>query len=913
MKKFLILAFLLFPPLAAGSAAAENTVHESAAAGMVSAEVPVYDIMDAELKPLIANPEDEEKETIGIGENFLNLIKMYTYFNRKYPGTAIDDDFSEEVGKMFPNLKGQAIYDREDNIRFVVKNFRGIDTLVENLVSKMMLPEEPPLIVDDEDYDQPYTDPYIVSDKLVVVVDIKKVISYVSDRRNFEAIEAKLERDAIKENPSRRNFAELQGMLSKLELRKLPFYGVLYDDPFTGRLGVGDWQSNEEQIKTRLISDYSKVGNFGEIRAAINFMLPYGWYLDNSQGRKVQIDFSRSENLKAYELTMPFPERKSDPDKDISMYSKDFIIPVRVWADNAAKPLILKTSIKGQFCNSQSCKEMVFHPELMLAAGAAQNTSLFNYIDRTYNTLPQEYNNEIKINTVFWDKSEEDSGNGILRIVFETGKDLHRFNVFADNNEGLEFGAPRLSINGNKITARFPALNNISGVGKKVTITAAEKPEKAIRQIHTIKKAPFFDIEMNQLSLGIMLLAFAGGFILNFMPCVFPVLSLKLLALSGFGGSSESKIRRSFMLTTIGIYTAFALLAAFLTSLKSLGYAVGWGMQFQNTSFLVLIIMVLILFMGQIGGLINISTPQWINRILNDKSRSEDLLNFLTGLFLVLLATPCSAPYLGTALGFALTGSGWDILLVLAAVGTGLALPYLILFLSPSLSGFVPHPGPWVKRMEQLMILMLILTLVWLLTVLSAQTGTAAAVRIGLYTLFFLSLLWFRKTVMFTIDKQDTDPKTRIKLRKIFNYAFGGLLLAIVAIGLTDTHFAYEKRREELKNIRQNELMQETINSYLKDNQTVLIRIEADWCLTCKFNSATVLDSFAVQQAIKQYDVKTIDIDWTNYNAEVLQFMEKYGRKGLPFYIVYSRKFPNGIVLPEILNERNLIEILRSN
>ena len=382
------------------------------------------------------------------------------------------------------------------------------------------------------------------------------------------------------------------------------------------------------------------------------------------------------------------------------------------------------------------------------------------------------------------------------------------------------------------------------------------------------------------------------------------------MALSGFGAGK--KVRRNSLMIMLGILAAFAVMTTLLVFLKMLGYSIGWGMQFQSPSFLWIMIFVLLLFIAQIAGWINLKTPEWINRLLDSKAKEEDLQNFFIGLFLVALSTPCSAPYLGTAIGFALAGSVSDIIIIMTAVGFGLALPYLLLFINPQLAMFVPHPGKWMQHLTNIMTIMLLATIIWLVSVLAAQVADGVIIRVGIYILLALGLLAFRKAVFNNIDIQDAGLDIKLKLGKIFNTAFAALFIIILTAGLIDVRQGYSQQRRQTLSEKQVELSLPEITRYLKQGKTVLVAVEADWCLTCKFNDLTVLNNYALKDALRLHDVQVIEIDWTNYNEQVLKFMEAYGRKGLPFYIIYSPKVPNGMVLPEILNEQTLIEIIKN-
>ena len=192
------------------------------------------------------------------------------------------------------------------------------------------------------------------------------------------------------------------------------------------------------------------------------------------------------------------------------------------------------------------------------------------------------------------------------------------------------------------------------------------------------------------MSLTLLLTAVLGGFILNFMPCVFPVLSLKLLSLTRFGAGRPENLRRNFIYTVLGIFAAFEVIALFLSLLKLAGHGIGWGMQFQNPGFLVVMIFAVAVFMSVVWGFVGVRSPQWLENRLSSVEAREKLPHLLTGMLAVFMATPCTAPYLGTAVGFALAGTVADVWLVLNAVALGLSLPYLLVLAWPALAAAFP-------------------------------------------------------------------------------------------------------------------------------------------------------------------------------------------------------------------------------
>ena len=223
------------------------------------------------------------------------------------------------------------------------------------------------------------------------------------------------------------------------------------------------------------------------------------------------------------------------------------------------------------------------------------------------------------------------------------------------------------------------------------------------------------------------IIAFTGGIILNFMPCVFPVLSLKIYnVLSQLKNSSNTNIKKNLFATVFGIILCFFFIALLTTLLKKFGYAVGWGFQFQSPIFLSFIIIILILFSLNLVNVFNLDIPvflkKYLNKILNlNKNKSELFQNFLLGLFLTILSTPCSAPFIGTALGFAFVSPNQIIFLIFFSISLGLASPYIVLAIYPQILSFLPKPGAWMKKFKYFLSFLLFLTAVWLLNVLLIQ------------------------------------------------------------------------------------------------------------------------------------------------------------------------------------------------
>lgn len=353
------------------------------------------------------------------------------------------------------------------------------------------------------------------------------------------------------------------------------------------------------------------------------------------------------------------------------------------------------------------------------------------------------------------------------------------------------------------------------------------------------------------LSIIILFMALVGGLILNLMPCVLPVLSLKVLAVLEQGGKVGRQARLGFIASSAGIVFSFWVIAAFLAVLKASGSAVGWGIQFQNPGFLIFLIIVVMLFALNLLSVFEIHLPRFIARRAAAKPADETTLtgHFLAGSLATLLATPCTAPFLGTAIGFALAGSAVDIFAIFTALGLGMAMPFLAFALFPQVMRWLPKPGAWMLVLKKIMGLALVLTALWLATILGATSrGTA----------------------------EGSQDRNHQGAWQVFD--------------------------------------QSKIAPYVADGRLVFVDVTADWCLTCKANKKFVLDTKRIQAAFAQHDAILMQADWTARDDSIRAYLQEHGRYGIPFNIVYGPARPDGLALPELLTadrvEKALIEAL---
>ncbi len=859
--------------------------------------------------------EDLPRE-ITLQDQINTVVEIGSFFEKNYPGDMIFEDLTDDLAKFFPGATTQQLYDRSEWVRDGVRFYRFVRDTYNKAKEKMLVPEEPPLIVAEKDYDTGYDGEYIETkpDEVAVIEDFKKVLSYGPDSRDYKAFKEKYIKDTEKEMPAD-SFENFSRMLKKLEWKKLPFYGLFYEDPFSGRDGMGEWVKQDESW-VRLITEDSKIGDKTTVRGAVHFNIIDGYAVPAYQKGNLpapSFDFSASENLEKSSVFRPYPERiiSAGSDNDLIAYNGNFAIPVLFELKDSQSDLKLSAEVKFTLCRTETgeCREVVHHPKMTLHPGVIFRSVVRNFVTQSFNLLPQT-GGDLKLKAAVIDNGGDDEGQ-VLRLVYKQLRDTAKVDVFVDSEEHFEFQRPRIAINDDEITVRLiPKEKQNNLIGKEFEVTVRYNKHDSFREKVRAEEASWFDFMQNKLSLGIVLIAILGGFILNFMPCVFPVLSLKLISLTGFGKRSKGKLRKEFFLTVLGIFLSFWGISAVLCLLKYLGHSIGWGMQFQNPVFLVLMIFVVSLFIAQLCGLIEFRTPDWLNKLAGKTENKDGIMHFLTGVLVVVMATPCTAPYLGTAIGFALSGSMIDIFVVMTAVALGLSVPYLMLLFVSDISIYLPKPGAWMNKLSRFMILMLILTMVWLMSVLYAQTDVKAIIHLSLYLLAFVIVIALRSSLVKKIEVLPEESDIKKLSYHLINWTIIVLCLLLMFFSVLDVNRHFGRHRKINLESKLQFINYQEIADYVKDDNVVVVAVGADWCLTCMYNDVAVFSNFQVRRLMNEEKLVLIEVDWTNYNEEVLDFMEKFGRKGLPFYVLFSKMIPDGMVLPEVLTERSFVKII---
>ena len=404
-----------------------------------------------------------------------------------------------------------------------------------------------------------------------------------------------------------------------------------------------------------------------------------------------------------------------------------------------------------------------------------------------------------------------------------------------------------------------------------------------------------------------LLFGFLGGMILNLMPCVLPVISLKIFGFIQQAGQSRQKIFRSGIAFTLGIFAWFIALAVLLIALKGAGRDVTWGgFQFTNPYFVLALSVIVLVFALNLFGVFEIWLPQSVTRSLLSTSERKDYLgSFLQGVFATVLATPCTAPFLGTALGFAFTQSAVIILAMFIAIAAGMSTPYLLLSVQPAWLRLVPRPGPWMIHVKQFMGFLLLATLLFLLYILGAQRGLDGAMWASCFLLVVSIACWMKGAFV-----SPTATGTKRTIVRVL------MLMLVLGSGvyLIGDKFQSAKIASADSRLPGNwqAFTPERLQAELGQGHTVFVDFTAAWCLTCKFNEANVLEAQDVKDAFQRHGIVKLKADWTNGDPAITKLLRQFGRPGVPLYVLYPANNEEPIVFPELLTKSMLLDKLET-
>ncbi len=377
-----------------------------------------------------------------------------------------------------------------------------------------------------------------------------------------------------------------------------------------------------------------------------------------------------------------------------------------------------------------------------------------------------------------------------------------------------------------------------------------------------------------------LVLAVLGGLVLNLMPCVFPVLSLKALHIAQFG-HDQGHARLHGWIYTAGVVLSFVLVAAVLLALRQFGTWVGWGFQLQSPYFVAFLIFLFYLLALAMAGYVEVG-QRWmgVGQELTQKPGASG--TFFTGVLATLVATPCTAPFMGSAIGFALLQPALIGLLIFAVMGFGMALPVLLITYLPGLARRLPKPGPWMAVFRQLMAFPLFATVLWLVWVLIELEGSLALLKVGLGLILLTVAIWPALTVRPGNGLVATLSKRGIRVV--------AMVFALILV--------FDQREEpELWEPYDAQL----VEGYRLLGEPVFLDVTAAWCITCKVNERVALSGEAFETLVKDEGIRLVKADWTNPSPSVDALIDDFDREGIPLYAFYPANGGPPQLLPQVL------------
>ena len=625
-----------------------------------------------------------------------------------------------------------------------------------------------------------------------------------------------------------------------------------------------------------------------ELLVGFKFTLNPGWhtYWENpgDAGEGASIKWNLPNDVVASKILWPGPERIPVEPLMTFGYEDEVVLLTKISTSAAsAIPLNLNAQVSWYTCK-EICIPQEAEVSIPIKLGSKTPSVSKGLLEHTLGKVPVEFNGTYRVNKL------DDSY--VLQGEFEK-MDQYDSMYFFPKEYGLtnysenqqyerNIDTFSLQIKASEVTIEKESFKGVIAVNKNEDVNFIEIDYP----LATKEASQEFNI------LTLIVFAFLGGLILNIMPCVFPILTIKILRFVEQSRDSTYKTLQQGLLFSLGVVISFLTIAALLIALKSGGESIGWGYQLQSP-----VVVSLLFYLFVILGFIfmsNIVLGSSLARLSSiSLNKSDSLESFLTGVLAVIVASPCTAPFMGSAIGFALLQPSFYSILIFLGLGIGFSLPYLILSAKPSLLSFLPKPGQWMETFKQFMAFPMWASALWLLWVLSSQVGDQEVIQVLLGALLITTGLWL-------IEKNNSEKNW---VKWLMRLPF--LLLFIFSLWLIPTSYS------DLDKSKQDQLTYtpQLLDDLREENSLVFLNFTADWCITCKVNEAVALKTTKVSKLLADKNITYMEADWTRKDPIISSTLEQYGRTGLPLYLLFPSK-GDPLILPEILTEDILLSYL---
>ncbi|WP_305814921.1 protein-disulfide reductase DsbD family protein [Photobacterium leiognathi] len=652
------------------------------------------------------------------------------------------------------------------------------------------------------------------------------------------------------------------------------------------------WMTDQTHpyIKTNFVITGQVDKQTKTVAAYLEVELDEGWHTywrsPGEGGIAPKMTWDNSTNLHHVDWFWSFPAHFSLLNINTLGYKRHITFPMVLHVEELSKPVALNATLTISSCTSICVLtdfpiKISFIPNDLISNDKAMLTYALA-MSKVPKDSPLIENVEAK-----WDKAQSKLIVTANHQIGWTHPDV-LVDGKSDQIQDATFSKPDIDIKGQTLTATFSVsswMDEPSLLNENIFLSF--KDGNFIAEKATLVTA---GQAIHKPIVHMMLLALVGGLILNVMPCVFPVLGMKLGSVIEARGLEKRQIRLQFLASSTGILLTFWLIALCLMLLKVTGSAIGWGIQFQNGWFLGAMFIITALFGANMLGLFEIRLSSNTNTWMASKGDNSYFGHMIQGMFATLLATPCSAPFLGTAVAFALATDIPTMFVIFTALAIGMALPWILVSIFPAIALALPKPGIWMNKVKYLFGAMMLMTSIWLLSLLKSHLSEV--------WLYIASVMVFGAML--------------IRVWQVHGHRHAVILGSII-IGLTIGASFLNQRESKLlpPEPAWEELSTQAINDYVSAGNVVFVDLTADWCVTCKANKLGVLLREPIYRKLLSDNIVPMRGDWTVPSKKVTTFLQDHGRFGVPFNIVYGPNAPAGIELPVILTEDAVLNAIK--
>jgi thiol:disulfide interchange protein/DsbC/DsbD-like thiol-disulfide interchange protein len=675
-----------------------------------------------------------------------------------------------------------------------------------------------------------------------------------------------------------------------------------------GGLGVAGAQEQPAQgrhVAVSLIAETRSIVPGRPFQVALRQQIEAGWHTywlnPGDSGLPTEVEWSLPRDFKAGPILWPQPERITyGPVVDYGYYN-EVLLPVDIDVPSTLSVgtnIVIAAHASWLVC-SDACIPEDAHLSISVPVAAETEP------DRDWAERFASARAQLPFPNPFPTTASVNDESIMLHIAMGNAKKLRDVTFFPIDRDVIDNDAPQTPVaepGGLTLTLRRDATRPAPAALKGLLVFR-DSAAQADRGPQTIMiSSPIEPATANYLGrlsfVWALVLAAAGGLLLNLMPCVLPVLSIKAFGLAQHAQSAPREVRIQGIAYTVGVLASFAAIAAVLLGMRSAGIEIGWGFQLQSPLFVAAMIYVLFAVGLNLSGVFGFG--ERIAGVAGELSTHTGYSgSFLTGALATLVATPCTAPFMAAALGYAITQPWYRSLLIFEAVGFGMAFPYLGIAFSPALRRFLPKPGAWMLGLKQFLAFPIYGTAVWLIFVLAKESGElpVAAVLSGLVLIAFAAWLY-------------EGVRHREHRWRPWGLAASALpliaALAVLPLVGNDQSLRANAATEDKAGIHWLPYSASKVDELQAQGKPIFVDFTADWCITCKLNERVVLESPAVIEAFASNEVAALRADWTRQDAAITRMLEANGRAGVPLYLFYPKpgplhERPEAIVLPQIL------------